>query len=323
MRTRTTNKPKAGPIEWPTLAVAGGIYLLFGLLTWHHDLLPWWLLLIGGGFITCLHGSLQHEVVHGHPTGSPWLNEALVFPSLWLWMPFRTYRRVHLEHHYDPALTDPLEDPESYYVTAEAWERMGPLSRAFLWAHNTASGRLLLGPLRSCWRLLTSEIGPLLRGRRDSVMAWSLHVLGAGMVIVWVSVVCDMPLWLYVLTFAYPGLSLTLLRSFLEHQARPSVGERIVLVEAGPVMSLLFLNNNLHALHHAEPGTAWYDLPARYRLKREQLLAENGGYRYRNYLEILARYLFWPKEPPVHPFKDTAVLVTAQDQQDFWPVASS
>ena len=308
-------------IEWRTLAVAAGVYLLFGLLTWFHDLLPWWLLLIAGGYITCLHGSLQHEVVHGHPTNRPWLNEALVFPSLWLWMPFRTYEHTHLVHHYDPNLTDPLEDPESYYVSSETWERLGPLSRAFLWAHNTAAGRLLLGPLRSTWRLLASEIGPLMRGERDNLVAWSLHLVGAGMVIVWVVAVCDMPLWLYVLTFAYPGLSLTLLRSFLEHQARPSVGERIVLVEAGPVMSLLFLNNNLHALHHAEPELSWYRLPARYRQLRAQLLAANGGYRYRNYLEVLARYLIWPKEPPAHPLDAAAVVVTAQEQGEAQPIA--
>ena len=324
-------RPKRGaaaagprPIEWPTLAVAALVYASFGLLTWFHEALPWWLLLVCGGYVTCLHGSLQHEVVHGHPTRWRRLNQALVFPSLWLGRPYRTYERTHLEHHVDPSLTHPLEDPESYYVTPETWARLGPALRGLLWLHNSAAGRLLIGPLRSLLLLLLSEGKALLAGGRVQRLDWSLHLLGAGLVIAWVVWACGMELWLYVATFAYPGLSLTLLRSFLEHQARPDLGERTVLVEAGPVMSLLFLNNNLHALHHAEPGTAWYRLPARYRLKRDELLAENRGYRYRNYLEVLARYLLWPKEPPVHPFVDKAVVITTRDEtskQALRPVA--
>ncbi len=44
---------------------------------------------------------------------------------------------------------------------------------------------------------------------------------------------------------AYAGL----VRSYLEHQPRDKVGERTAIVESGPVMSLLFLNNNLHTMH--------------------------------------------------------------------------
>ena len=106
--------------------------------------------------------------------------------------------------------------------------------------------------------------------------------------------------------FAYPGVSLTLLRSYLEHQARPAPGERSVLIEAGWPLALMFLNNNLHALHHAEPGLAWYRLPARYRARRRELLENNGGYRYSGYMEIAARYLLRPKEHPRHPFAGAA-----------------
>ena len=121
------------------------------------------------------------------------------------------------------------------------------------------------------------------------------------LVLVWAVGICGIPLADYLIFFAYPGTALTLLRSFLEHQAREAPGERSVLVEAGPVLSLLFLNNNLHALHHAEPGLPWYRLPARYRERRAALLAHNGGYRFGGYLEVAARYLLRPKEPPVHP----------------------
>ena len=114
--------------------------------------------------------------------------------------------------------------------------------------------------------------------------------------------VCGTPLGEYLLLYAYPGLSFTLVRSFLEHRARPEAAERSVLVEAGPVMSLLFLNNNLHALHHDHPGVAWYRLPALYHARRGELLARNGGYRYAGYLEVAKRHLLRPKEPVLHPY---------------------
>ena len=303
--TQSVLNPRAkrrAAIEWPTLGLLLLFYGLFGLLTWSHAALPWWVVLPLGGYLVCLHGSLQHEAVHGHPTPWAWVNEALVFPSLWLWMPYRIYRESHLVHHHDEILTDPLEDPESYYLAREAWDRAGPLRRALLTAHNSVLGRLLLGPPYAVWRLLRAEVAGWRAGDGGGHgMDWALHGLGCLLALAWVMGVCRVPIGEYLLLYAYPGLSLTLLRSFLEHRARADVGERSVLVEAGPVMALLFLNNNLHALHHAEPGTAWYRLPARYRERRDALLAANGGYRYRGYGEIVLRYLVRPKEPVYYP----------------------
>ncbi len=293
-------------IEWPTLTVAAAVYGGFGLATWHHEALPWWLLLPLGGYLVAWHGSLQHEAVHGHPTPWNWLNEALVFPSLWLWLPFRLYRVSHLTHHNNAVLTDPARDPESFYVAPADWDRLGPLGRAYFWTANTLAGRLLIEPLRCVWRLLAREMARLARGDAANLTPWLLHLAGSALVLAWALWVCAMPLLDYLALFAYPGLSLTLLRSFLEHQARPAEGARSVLVEAGWPLSLMFLNNNLHALHHAEPGLAWYRLPARYRARRQELLSGNGGYRYGGYLEIAARYLVKPKEHPRHPLAATA-----------------
>lgn len=308
-RAANNDAPRlADNVEWPTLAVAAVVYGGFGLATWHHEALPWWLLLPLGGFLVAWHGSLQHEAVHGHPTPWNWANEALVFPSLWLWLPFRLYRISHLTHHNDEVLTDPARDPESFYVTPEDWARLGPLARAYFWSANTLAGRLVLEPLRCVWRIFSGEASRLARGDTSSVSAWLMHLTGATLVLVWALWICGMPLVDYLLFFAYPGLSLTLLRSFLEHQARPQAGERSVLIEARGPLALMFLNNNLHALHHAEPGLAWYKLPAQYRRRRAELLESNGGYLYSGYLEIAARYLFKPKEHPRHPLAAGAAV---------------
>ncbi|NIA68970.1 fatty acid desaturase [Pelagibius litoralis] len=287
--------------EFPTLAVVVVIYAAFGALTWFHGALAWWVLLPAGTFLVAWHGSLQHEVVHGHPTPFAWLNEALVLPSLWLWIPFRLYRESHLAHHNDDSLTDPLDDPESFYLTAEAWATAGPFVRTFLWVQNSLAGRLLLGPLRCFWLLYGAEGKRLLRGDFSHAKAWALHGLGVVLVLTWVLAVCGLPLWQYLLFFVYPGIGLTLLRSFLEHRAEPVPTHRSAIVEAGPLMSLLFLNNNLHIVHHAKPGLPWYRIPALYREQRALFQAANGGYVFSGYGTIFRRYFFRAKEAPVHP----------------------
>jgi fatty acid desaturase len=288
-------------VDWPTLAVAAGTYFAFFLLTWYYHALPWWLVLPCGGYIVCLHGSLQHETVHGQPFRRRWLNSALVFPSLWLWMPYGYYRETHLLHHRNEHLTSPLEDPESNYVAPEHWAGMGWFHRRVREILTSVAGRMLIGPLYATGKLACILARAIGRGDWHHLRQWALHVPAVAIVLLWVWV-CDIPLWAYVLLFVYPGLSLTLLRSFLEHRAAPTVDERTAIVEAGPVMSLLYLNNNLHLLHHLDPAAPWHTRPRAYRAQRAALLATNqgcvieGGYR-----EIVARYLFRPKEPAVHP----------------------
>ena len=291
-------------VEWPTVAVAAAVYAGFALLTLAYHDLPWWLVAPAGGFLVALHGSLQHEIVHGHPTRWPWLNRALVFPSLWLWMPHEIYADTHLRHHDDARITDPLEDPESYYLTGEAWNRAGPARRALLRFNNTALGRLLVGPFLCVWNLLAAEARALAAGDTRNVRAWLLHLLGCLPVLAWVIFVCDIPPAAYLLLFVFPGISLTLLRSYAEHRARPAVGERMAVVEAGPLMSLLYLNNNLHYVHHNAPSVAWYRLPARWRANRDAVLEANGGYRYSGYWEVIRRHALRSREPVVWPLQE-------------------
>jgi fatty acid desaturase len=291
-------------VDWPTVWVGVGCYGAYGLLTWFHDALPWWLILPLGGYVVALHGSLQHEAVHGYPFRSRFWNSAFVFPSLWLWLPYGQYRHTHLKHHRNERLTAVDEDPESTYVSAEALARMHPLHRAYRQAMTTVAGRLVLGPpyfaVRVWWEVATK----LYAGDWAYMRQWFIHIPAAAIVLVWVMAVCHIPLWQYVLLYAWPGVSLTVLRSYLEHQGRTEVGHRTVIIETGPVLSLMYLNNNLHALHHLEPAAPWHDRPRRFRERRNEVFIWNGGYRYRGYGEIVVRHFLHPKEPLVHPLPD-------------------
>jgi fatty acid desaturase len=110
-----------------------------------------------------------------------------------------------------------------------------------------------------------------------------------------------MSLGRYILCFVYPGLMLSLIRSFAEHRAEPAPGHRVAIVERAPVFGLLFLNNNLHAAHHAWPGLAWWRLPQHYRRHRAALLAGNGGLVYDGYAEVFARFFLRPHDVGEYP----------------------
>ncbi len=285
--------------EWPTWLVASAVYGGWGLVTWHAASLPWWALLVLGAWFVGWHNSLQHETVHGHPAGARWVNAALGIPALGLWMPYAIYRERHLEHHRTPDLTSPRDDPESFYCEVARWQRMGPVLRALYRFNQTLLGRMLVGPALAALAFWGIEAGRIAAGDRDALRAWLIHAASVAAVFAWVTAVCRIPPWAYIALFAYPGLSLTLLRSYLEHRPAPNPDHRTAIVEGGAVPGLLYLNNNLHFLHHGRPDLPWYALPATYRRERESLVEGNGGYRFAGYAEVARRYLFRAKDSPV------------------------
>jgi fatty acid desaturase len=288
-------------VEWPTVALAAVIYASWGLLTFYSAIVPLLVLVPLGAWVTAWQASLQHEIIHGHPTRSRRLNRLIGLWPLLLWLPFESYRMSHLVHHRDERLTDPLDDPESHYWTPEQWAEVGPVRQAIIRANATLLGRITIGPAWSIGRFLAREAVGLIRGDSVRRRIWSEHALAAGAVILWLTLVCDMNLVVYILAFVYPGTALMLVRSFAEHRAESDVDERTAIVENAPVMGLLYLYNNLHVVHHERPTLPWYEIPSWYRANRDRLVAENGGLVYDGYLDIAGRYLVTPHDAPVHP----------------------
>jgi fatty acid desaturase len=140
-----------------------------------------------------------------------------------------------------------------------------------------------------------------MHGDMKVAKAWLNFALASSVVVWFVVWVAGMPFWQYVLFMAYPGVSLSLVRSFCEHQAADEVDHRTIIVEASLFWSLMFLFNNLHVAHHSRPTLAWYKLPAYYHAQKKQLLALNNGYTMRGYGEIFWRYFFKAKEPVEYP----------------------
>ncbi len=294
--------PGRPAIDWPTMGVAALTYASFLVLTWNYTWLAWWIIWPLGAITVTLQGSLQHEATHGYPTKWEWVNSWIVGWALWLWLPYLDYRNTHRIHHIDSRLTDPRLDPESNYLTPEMIDRMSPAHLLLRKAIATLGGRMILGPAYFAFLAWQRGMKGIVAGDPAAIKAWSWHLAASALVLYWAIGVCGIPLWAYVLFFAYPGTSLTVLRSFAEHRAIEDAEQRTVMCEAGWFWSALFLNNNLHKAHHDAPGLVWHQRPAKYRRERDRLLALNGGYRFPGYGVQFARYFFRAKEPLRHPF---------------------
>jgi fatty acid desaturase len=286
-------------IEWPTvglIALAYGGWSAAGFWLW--PAVPW-LALAVMAVLCALHSSLTHECLHGHPTRQRWLNEALVALPLTLIHPYRRYRANHLAHHCDERLTDPFDDPESYYKARFQWAAMPRWFRAVLLVNNTLLGRMILGPILGAAGFLASEARAFLRGTRGVRRAWALHLLSL-LPVLGALALFGIPIWLYALAVVWPALALISIRTFAEHRWHETPDGRTIIVERSP-LAWLFLNNNLHIVHHRHPTAPWYTLPRLYAERPDHWRALNGGYVYRNYWQLFRDHAIRAKEPVAHP----------------------
>ncbi|WP_292285161.1 fatty acid desaturase [Marivita sp.] len=286
--------------EWPTVALLIVTYGLWAVATV-------WIAQVSLGLAVAIcavtaaqHASLSHEALHGHPSRSVVLNAALVFPALTVVVPYVRFRDTHLAHHRDESLTDPYDDPETNYLDPAVWHALPKWRKTLFRINNTLAGRLLLGPIlgqiaftRTDWRLVRA-------GDRRVLTGWLLHFPAVAVVVLWMGTLANMPIWAWLLS-VYLSLSLLKLRTFLEHRAHDSPLARTAIVEDRGLFALLFLNNNLHVVHHMHPGVPWYALPRHFRESRAEFLSANAGYRYSTYGEVARTYLFRAKDPVPHP----------------------
>lgn len=296
MDAKTTDQVhrRTAKIEWPTLALIGFVYVTWITLLW--VAIPLWAAIIMLAVVITLHSSLQHEVIHGHPTRWKSLNAALVWPALGVFVPFARFRDSHLAHHNDARLTDPYDDPETNYLDPAVWTKLPRGVRYILRANNTLAGRMALGPAIGMAFWIAHDVRCC---SRAAAWGWLAHVPAAAGVL-WLVDLSPLPVWAYLIA-AYFGLAQLKLRTFLEHQAHTRASGRSVIIEDRGPFAFLFLNNNLHVVHHMHPNVPWYALPRLYAQNRDHYLRRNAGYHYPSYFAVIRQYLWRAKDPVAHP----------------------
>jgi len=260
-------------------------------------LFPATLLLI---WFTTWYMSLQHELIHGHPTRFARVNQLFGLLPLAVWYPYGLYRDSHLAHHRNQLLTLPDEDPETYYFSAERWQRFASWQRKIIQLRNTFPGRLLLAPLLDILQTVISMFSAFRRLQFAAMAMWTVHIVLLVLLFSWIAH-CGFSLSWYLLIVGYPALALTKVRSFLEHRAADEPLARSVINEAALPWRLLFLNLNYHSVHHDLPGVPWYGLRKVYLLYREDYQRRNHGFVVRGYGEWLRRFLLKSVDVGQHP----------------------
>lgn len=288
--------------EWPTwlllIAVYGGWFAILlnsrtlglGLST---------LLLIP---LLVLWLSVQHELLHGHPTRSKTVNKILGYAPLAVWYPYTLYRDSHLLHHRDEDLTVPGVDPESRYLSNAGWQGSSLFERSLHWLNKTVLGRFLIGAPLGLIALAREELQRLNNGERQAWLMWLTHGALTLLMLWFIARYSALPVWHYLLLISVPALSIAMLRSYYEHRPHAQPEMRTVLNEAGWPWRWLFLNLNFHLVHHDLPGLAWYDLPKVYWLHREQWVLRSGGFLVRGYGQLWRQNGFKPIDSPQHPY---------------------
>lgn len=251
-----------------------------------------------------LHSSLQHECMHGHPFKAQRLNDALICIPIGFFLSYFRFKAAHIKHHQDCILADPYEDPESWYQDSEAWAAKQRWLQRIFEFNNTLVGRMLIGPAISMIGFVNYEIK---NGSPRTFAIWCIHLVGVCLICSALLLFGEVPLWAYLIS-CYFGYSLLMVRTFLEHQAHESIRERTVIIEDKGLLSYLFLNNNLHVVHHANPKMAWYRLPGFFEENRDYFLGMNKGYYFKNYLEIFKRFAFYRKEPVAYPLTSHSTM---------------
>lgn len=297
--------------EWPTVLLLAVIVALFMGVTWFHDLMSAPVFVIAVGLVVAWWSSAQHELLHGHPFANQRINDAIGHVTMNLWLPFPLYKSSHLEHHRIE-LTDPLNDPESFYCTETRWESLNSITRGVLWVNRTLLGRFVIGPVLVVPAYCGDEIMGMIK-RRDRVALndWLRHIAFASVTAVWLFGICKVPVGPYLLGAVWLAMSLIMIRSFAEHRWVPGDASRSAMVNASWPFALLFLNNNLHHTHHARPSVAWYKLPGLASTLDSSAKAHAGAGLYRGYLDLARKFLVRPFDGPVHPAEPLGAAMRA------------
>jgi len=289
--------------EWPTWLFIGLVYSVFFWLLFNFNQFP---LFVSFALLTITltaHSSLCHELIHGHPTQNQSINNLIGYPPITLIYPYTIFKETHIKHHENKFITYPDVDPESFFITKSEWKRKSFIGKRIAWFNMTLLGRLLLGPSHSIGSLAKMAIEDIFYAEFKRKMIWICHYMLCALIVFYVNHTFNIHPIIY-LASAYFSLSLIQMRSFYEHQPDKTIAHRSVIQEACWLMSLLYLNNNYHYVHHQNPGMPWYQLRKEYFNNKEKYTRENGSFVYSGYINWL-RFLVKPINSPIHPFRDT------------------
>jgi beta-carotene hydroxylase len=255
---------KAPATAWPTilLALACLSLLAFALLGVMFDVTP---PLMGGAlsFVAIFAAFTPlHDATHRAVSRTRWVNEAIGrVSSLCLLSPFAAFRAMHLEHHKHT--NDPHRDPD-HYSGRGAWWAL-PLR----WVTQDLHYYLrIVGAWHSRPRAERVEVVLSVAVFASLLGALTWAGYGEAVLLAWV---IPARLAIAALSFSFDYLP------HVPHQT-PASEDRFAATRIliAPSLSVLFLFQNYHLIHHLYPGVPFYRYRAVYHAQAQSLAAKGA-----------------------------------------------
>lgn len=266
-------KKQMGRVAWPTVIFSVTViiaYLAAVTLT-----AAGWLPLAAAiplvAVLTYLAYTTAHEAAHGTISGSRqsmrWLNEALGYAAAWILMiPMTAHRHEHLAHHRNT--NDPETDPD--FVVSEITHSLASAPRVV--------ARILLGQYRYYFKYRWGK------GPRSQDVYLCLEVVAA---LAPRLALCAAGFWLqglalFVVAWLIGVAILLYLFAYIVHTPHTATGRYVdtstILVPGvlGKIVTVLWVYQNYHSIHHLFPRVPFYCYPALFEKIEHTMVARDA-----------------------------------------------
>ncbi|MEL7402663.1 MAG: fatty acid desaturase [Pseudomonadota bacterium] len=239
------------------------------------------------GIILCVPTySASHETAHGTAFKTPWLNDAVLWVTSFVYMEEPLHRRyTHTSHHmYTWHVGKDAQMPFDTPMGLGGWiaEITGLALARF---HGNVFLQLATRRYTEMMRMACPEgvFDKMTRNARIMLALYALIAVAPFFGVWW-------PVWLFVIPRIL-GAPVMLLFTLIQHvelqENSPSILESTRSFATGPAAEFLYMNMNNHVEHHLYPQVPFHALPELADVVKEQLPEPDPGF-FRTNFEVLS-----------------------------------
>ena len=261
----TRNLIRAPSVAWPTLLLTGLILFAWTWVGWRafFDGLSLWIAFVCNTTLAYMAFTPQHEAVHGSVSKKYAALNGVVgrLSGVPLLSPFHAFKRLHLTHHKHT--NDPEKDPDF-------WSGKGP------W---------FILPLRWLtqdfyyWYISITSIKETSKTRKTEVIGTLVVFYGTAW---WMALNghLEAVIWAWIVPSRVASALLAFMFDYLPHRphriaAKTNPFKATRNIQA-PVVTMIFLAQNYHLVHHVFPTAPFYRYVRIWR-RHQRWFTERGG----------------------------------------------
>lgn len=259
------NLTQSPPVAWPTLLLTGTILFAWAWISWKvffNGLSPW-VALVFNTILAYMSFTPQHEAVHGSVSKKHTALNGIVgrLAGVPLLSPFHAFKRLHLTHHKHT--NDPDNDPDfwsgkgPWYILPLRW-----LTQDFYY-----------------WYISITSVKEASKTRKAEVIGTLVIFYGTAL---WMATNghLEAVIWAWIVPSRIASALLAFMFDYLPHRPHriaaktdPFKATRNIIA---PGVTVLFLAQNYHLVHHVFPTAPFYHYVRIWR-RHHRWFTERGG----------------------------------------------